>query len=50
MGAIRVDKMGDFVFSVSFDDSLVEEGCVSITLDSPDLFCSMYMVGFFFGQ
>jgi hypothetical protein len=40
-GAIGVREEGDGVFTVSLDDRLVEEGCVSITFDGPVFFGSL---------
>jgi hypothetical protein len=50
IGAIWILKASDFILSVSFDDSTVEEGSVPVPLDSPRFFYTLDMEGFFFDQ
>ena len=50
LSAIRFWEIGNPVFSVSFNNSLVEEVCVSIPLRGPFLFGSLAVVLFLFGS
>jgi len=45
MSAIGIEKVRNLVFSVPFDNCLVEEGCVPVTSNSPLLLSSLDMVG-----
>lgn len=50
MGTIRVDEVSDSIFTVSLNNSLVEERSVSVTKNSPPLFSTLDVVGFFFSK
>jgi len=49
IGAIRVEKMGNNVFSGSLDDSMVEEFGVPVTKGMPIVFVSLFVVSFLSG-
>jgi len=50
IGAIRVEKMGNNVFSGSLDDSMVEEFGVPVTEGMPIVFVSLFVVSFLSGK
>lgn len=48
--AIRIDRMGDMVFSIPFNNGMVEESGVAVTMDGPILFGSLEVINFLFGK
>jgi hypothetical protein len=48
--AIQIDKMGDTIFSIPFNNGVVEESGVAVTMDDPILFSSLEVINFPFGK